>query len=347
VTALVELPGGRRRLSRRSFLSLSLLAGLGAGAAVAEYTSGPVDTFTTLRWALRGQAVHAAGPPATVALAECASYADDLKSCLAGLWRQAGLPAVAGKRVLVKPNLVDTLAGHPATTAPEVVAAVLDVLRELGAGEIVVGDGPAFRREAWPVVESSGLAAVLASRKVPFVDLNYDDPRPVPTVDGWLPRSPEIWLPRHVREAQLIVSVPKMKTHHWATVSLSLKNLFGVVPGICYGWPKNMLHINGIAPSILSLYQTIRPVVSVVDGILGMEGDGPLFGRAVSHGLLAVGADPLAVDVTCARAMGFAPEKVEYLRLAAWAGLGQAERIDVQGPFSRLQRAYEPPPSAA
>jgi uncharacterized protein (DUF362 family) len=257
------------------------------------------------------------------------------------------MPDVRGKRVLVKPNLIDFIEGHPITTATPVVAAVVDLLRRRGAGEIAVGDGPGFRRDAGPVVEACGLAQALAARKVPFVDLNYDDPRPVAAQDGWFFRAKELWLPRHVREAELIVSVPKLKTHHWAGVSLSLKNLFGIVPGARYGWPKNMLHFNGITPSILGLYQTVRPVAAVVDGIVGMEGDGPLFGTTAPHGLLAVGADPAAVDVTCVELMGLARSRVPHLEAARWAGVGQTERIELRGAApDRLRRQYQPPPAA-
>jgi len=177
-----------------------------------------------------------------------------------------------------------------------------------------------------------------------FVDLDYDDPRPVPLADGWFPGIRDLWLPRHVREAQLIVSVPKLKTHHWAGVSLSLKNLFGIVPGTRYGWPKNILHINGITASILGLYETVRPMVSVVDGIVGMEGDGPLFGSAVAHGLLAVGRDPVAVDATCARLMGFSLKDIPHLAAADWAGVGQTARIETRGASEQLIRRYERPP---
>jgi uncharacterized protein (DUF362 family) len=212
----------------------------------------------------------------------------------------------------------------------------------LGAGEVVVGDGPAFRREAWPVVEACGLASVLTARRIRFVDLNYDDLRPVPARDGWFLHEREIWLPRHAREADLIVSVPKVKTHHWAGVSLSLKNLFGVLPGARYGWPKNILHVNGIPLSVMGLRQTLPPVVAVVDGIVGMEGDGPLFGTPVPHGLVAVGSDPLAVDVTCAQLMGFSIGAVGHLYLGKWAGVGQAENIEVRGARTEsLQRQYE------
>jgi uncharacterized protein (DUF362 family) len=180
---------------------------------------------------------------------------------------------------------------------------------------------------------------------MPFIDLNYDAPAPVPAHDGWFLHARELWLPRHVREADLIVSVPKLKTHHWAGVSLSLKNLFGILPGCRYGWPKNLLHTNGLPLSVLGLYQTTRPVVAVVDGIQGMEGDGPLFGEPVAHGLLAAGADPAAADAACCRLMGIPPQGVDHLWLAGYAGVGEIQDIELRGtPPERLQRLYRRPP---
>jgi uncharacterized protein (DUF362 family) len=170
-----------------------------------------------------------------------------------------------------------------------------------------------------------------SQRGVPLVDLNYDDPQPVPVNDGWLRSEQTFWLPRHIIEADMVISVPRLKTHHWTGVSLSMKNLFGVVPGARYGWPKNILHFNGISASILGLYRLLPQVVSVIDGIVGMEGDGPLFGTPVEHGVLAVGQDALAVDVTCARMIGFELEEIEHLALGAWAGVGQARNITVLG----------------
>ncbi|MCS6964770.1 DUF362 domain-containing protein [Thermoflexus sp.] len=332
------------RLTRRAFLRLMLLAGIGGGLAIAERQTRPVGLRTFLQWTLRGWR-RRVEPPAVVALGASLSYDENLlRDALAELWAQADMPDVSGRRVLVKPNLIEWIEGRPLVTAPEVVGAVVDLLRSRGA-EVVIGEGPGFRRDAGPVVAQSGLGAVLARRNVPFVDLNYDDPRPVPPRDGWFPGRSRLWLPRHVVEADLIVSVAKLKTHHWAGVTLSLKNLFGVVPGICYGWPKNMLHVNGITPSILGLKQTLPPVVSVIDGIIGMEGDGPLFGTPVPHGVLLVGRDPLAVDITGARLMGFEPEEIEHLSLGMWAGIGQGIRIETRGAsMEALRRRYQPPP---
>lgn len=333
-------------ISRRAFLRLALLTTIAASAVTLDRVTQPFGLARALPWLARGKARKLAGKPSVVGLALCPGY-DDVLDCLRDLWRQSDMPDVSGKRVLVKPNLIDVIEGHPATTAPQVVAAVVDLLTELGADRIVVGDGPGFRREAWPVAEAAGLAEALARRRTPFVDLNYDDPQPVVVGREWFLHERELWLPRHVREADLIVSVPKLKTHHWAGVSLSLKNLFGMVPGARYGWPKNMLHVNGIPLSILGIYAAIPSMVAVVDGIVGMEGDGPLFGTPVEHGLLALGADPVAVDGICAQLMGFDLEAIPHLALARLAGVGRGNQLEVVGrPVEGLVRSYAPPPAS-
>jgi uncharacterized protein (DUF362 family) len=104
--------------------------------------------------------------------------------------------------------------------------------------------------------------------------------------------------------------------------------------------------MNGINATILGLYQSLPPVVSVIDGIVGMEGNGPLFGKPVEHGLLAVGRDPVAVDTTCTQLMGYSVDTISYLSVAAWAGIGQATRIETRGISpEQLQKHYEQPPS--
>lgn len=336
------------KLSRRSFLRITALAGLSITALALDRATQPLGLSRTARWLLSGEVKHQFGKPAVVGLAQCHNYDEsEIFDCLLDLWHQSDMPDVAGKRILVKPNLIDNIDSHPASTAPQVIGATVDLLDKLGAEEIVVGDGSGFRRDLGSVADAVGLTPVLEKRNVPLVDLNYDDPKPVRTRGGWFLKTNEIWLPRHVREADLIISVPKLKTHHWAEVSLSLKNLFGIVPGIRYGWPKNFLHFNGISFSILGLYQTVANVVSVVDGIIGMEGDGPLFGNPVNHGLLAIGRDPVAVDTTCANLMGFMTDEIFHLFMANWAGVGQGEKIETNGITPELITIpYQRPPVA-
>ena len=124
----------------------------------------------------------------------------------------------------------------------------------------------------------------------------------------------DLWLPRTVLEADFLVSMPKIKTHHWSGVTLSMKNMFGIVPGTRYGWPKNILHWKGIQESILDLCATIPVHFVIADGIVAMEGNGPLNGTARTMGKIVLADDPVAADATCARLMGFEPDRIMHVR---------------------------------
>ena len=126
----------------------------------------------------------------------------------------------------------------------------------------------------------------------------------------------QLYLPKTVLRSDFVVSMPKLKTHHWVGATLSLKNMFGIVPGCCYGWPKNILHWAGITPSILDINSTVRPDFAIVDGIVGMEGNGPIQGTPKASAVLILGDDPVAVDATTARVMGLEPERIDYLAKA-------------------------------
>ena len=141
-----------------------------------------------------------------------------------------------------------------------------------------------------------------------------------------------IALPVALRRADFVVSMPKLKTHHWATITAGMKNLFGVVPGAVYGWPKNVLHAHGIDNSILDLAATVAPHFTIVDGIVGMEGDGPIMGRSRHVGVLVMGPDVVAVDATCARLMELDPARIRYLYEAGqFLGHIEESRIDMRG----------------
>jgi uncharacterized protein (DUF362 family) len=127
------------------------------------------------------------------------------------------------------------------------------------------------------------------------------------------------------------VSLAKMKTHHWAGATLSMKNFFGLVPGSVYGWPKNKLHWIGISRSIVELNRVFRRTFAIVDGIIGMEGNGPIQGTPKHCGALVMGADLVAVDSTCCRIMGIEPGKVEYLKMGAYLGNTTETAIDHRG----------------
>jgi uncharacterized protein (DUF362 family) len=254
---------------------------------------------------------------------------------------------VRGKTVVLKPNFVEYDHAGVINTHPAVVAGAIDAFKRLGARRVVVGEGPGHQRDVEHVVAASGLAAALAEYRVPYVDLNYDDPRRLALLSHYTPLG-HLYFPQTVLDADLVVSMPKLKTHHWAGVTLSMKNFFGLVPGSVYGWPKNALHWAGIPESIVDINSTLPvPTFAIVDGIVGMEGNGPIQGEAKRCGVLIFGNDLVAVDSTAARVMTLEPRKVKYLELAAsFLGNIEEERIvQIGEPVDRFRQDFEVLPS--
>ncbi len=333
-------------LSRRTFLRLALATGIGAGVATLHRLTRPAGIANGVRWLAQGWQRRMLAPPSTVAVVACPAYDDRLLACLAEGWDAAGGPDVRGRTVFLKPNLADFLPRRPITTDARLLYALVQLLYRRGARRVTLGDGTFLRKDPTPILHGSGLTRLLNELDVDYVDLNHADLQALPMRGGFMRRASHLYLPRPLLEADVVVSVPKMKTHHWTGVSLSLKNMFGIVPGIKYGWPKNILHVNGVSASIAALYASIPFDFAVVDGIVGMEGDGPLFGEPVPGGVLVFGRDGVAVDATCARLMGIEPAGIEHLDFAAWVGLGLAEekRLDVRGArIADLRRAYRSP----
>jgi uncharacterized protein (DUF362 family) len=209
------------------------------------------------------------------------------------------------------------------------VAAAIELCQREGAAEVIVAEGPGHWRNVEYLVQASGLGDVLRHYKVPFVDLNHDEPVKTPNLGG-LTKLEFLYMSRTIARAEVLVSLPKLKTHHWAGVTLSLKNLFGTMPGICYGWPKNELHWRGIDNSIVDIALTRTPDLAIVDGIVGMEGDGPLNGTAKKMGTIIMGADPLAVDTTCCRMMKLQPERIPYMTMGAQKKLGMFQEAQIK-----------------
>jgi uncharacterized protein (DUF362 family) len=148
----------------------------------------------------------------------------------------------------------------------------------------------------------------------------------------------ELWLPRTVLDSDFVVSMPKIKTHHWAGVTLSLKNMFGIVPGMKYGWPKNLLHWHGIDESILDICATVPIHFVIADGITAMEGNGPLQGTPRDLRKIVLADDPVSADATCARLMGFDPLQVRYLSDGSrFLGNVRADRITMLAEPAEIQ----------
>jgi uncharacterized protein (DUF362 family) len=251
-----------------------------------------------------------AHPACPVTILPMSNYGLDMEKEIAMVLSGDGL-VVKGKRVLLKPNYVEAHPERPINTNPSVIAGVAHACLRLGAAEVVVGEASGHRRDPWFSVLNPSLKSIL-DKRVRCLDLNHGDA--VTTANkGGLTGLADFYLAKPVAEADVLISLPKMKTHHYAGVTLCLKNLFGVLPGIYYGWPKNLLHFRGIERSILDLARTVTIHDAIVDGVVGMEGDGPIMGKAKPVGALVMSPFPLAADATSARIMGFDPRKILYL----------------------------------
>ena len=347
--ALAALALGDTNPLRLRYGAHAASPGLGEPGASATGAS----FFTKVASKFRGAMVAGIGKlkplPITSAvhIGRAATYDAPLAEVLAAQFAhfRASCP-LAGKRVVLKPNLVEYRPDRVINTDPRVVDAVITLCKQEGAAEIIVAEGPGHWRNVHFLVRESGLGAVLDKHGVRFVDINHDEPVKVLNL-GRLTRLDHLYMSRTVLNADVLISLPKLKTHHWAGVTLSLKNLFGTLPGICYGWPKNELHWRGIPQSIVDISCTRPANLSIVDGIIGMDGDGPLHGNAKPAGVLVMGADPVAVDATCARVMGIPPERIPTLVYAAAKRVGrlaEAEIPQLGEPIAAVATPFEMPP---
>lgn len=293
---------------------------------------------------IRQWSVNEDGLRADVAIVRAPSYSADLIAVIAEGFHVLGIDRswIRGKRVLLKPNLVETAVGQGhINTHPSVVVAAAEVLRRLDAKDVIVAEGQGHSRDTLLVLDESGMGAALREAKLRFVDLNHDDFAAVENAAGRTAMR-KLYLPKTLLEADLVVSVPKLKTHHWTGVTCAMKNLFGVMPGVVYGWPKNVLHVHGIPESILDINATVKPALAIVDGIVGMEGDGPIMGTPKPVGCLIVGRNLTAVDATAVRIMGLNPTGVPYLPAASGVlGPIREQNITQRGePIASLQTRF-------
>jgi uncharacterized protein (DUF362 family) len=303
--------------SRRAFLGTAMLAGAGALC------------FPMLLRRWKARRMHA-----QAVVAKAGDYSANISEIIrSGLLELGILPEeIKGNRFMLKPNLVET---HPGSvhinTHPSVVHAAAEAFMSFGALEVLVAEGPGHCRDSLLLLEESGLAEMLVEDRLRFIDLNFDQCYTVANKGG-RSRLNQLFLPETLKQVDMIVSMAKMKTHHWVGVTLSMKNLFGIMPGSYYGWPKNVLHWAGINETILDINATAHPHLAIVDGIVGMEGDGPIMGTPRHAGVLVMGRNFPAVDATCARIMGINPCKVPCLAAAdGWLGPIRESHITQRG----------------
>jgi uncharacterized protein (DUF362 family) len=258
-----------------------------------------------------------------VSLVRCSSYEPDevMAAARSALDLLGGITAFIkpGSTVLVKPNLL--IAKEPQyciTTHPEVVRAVVVMLKEIKC-RVYIGDGPTvFGSQANGVEEVYAKTGMLGISRQEGVELvRFDKAR-------WRGKFPlTVWLDK----CDYLVSLPKFKTHQMTTLTAGIKNLFGLVSDI---YKKELhiryFHVEEFARILVDIYEEVRPALTIVDGVMGMEGDGPgSTGEPRRSDFLLTGSDCVAIDAILASVMGIPPKEVLTTKEAALRGLGAAD----------------------
>ncbi len=270
-----------------------------------------------------------------VVLVQCRSY--DFGEVLPAVERLftplGGIGALvhAGQTVLLKPNLLsDHRPEEAITTHPEVVRALIRLVKQAG-GKPVVADSSASAIKIERVWENTGFRAMCAEEATPLLNLEQAGSRRF-DFNGL-----SFSVANPVLEAEVVISVPKLKTHVLTVLTNAVKNMYGAIPG----YQKTMLHKQFPDPEsfghfLAELYGIVRPALTVTDAIVAMEGSGPLAGNPVPYGFLGAAADGVALDAALCHLLAINPSRVPYFHFLKQAGVGATE-------WKAIELAGDPP----
>ena len=274
----------------------------------------------------------------TVVLQRCAAYdSNKVYSAILRLFEHLGGIARyirPSQRILIKPNLiVPKCPDVPAQTHPEVIYAVARIVKEAGAVPLV-GDSPAWSHTRG-CLKALGIDERLEALGAEIIQLD----QPVRMdIDGMT-----VGLSRVALEADAIINLPKLKAHQQLGATFAFKNMYGCVAGLA-GKEKAYWHFARgkdyakFCRMIIGIYQTLNPVLNIIDGIVSMEGQGPINGQPRQVGCLIAGVDPMACERVCCELVGFNPADLPLLKTASDLGIGS-----LSDPIDRLGDTYTSP----
>lgn len=255
-------------------------------------------------------------------------------------------------QIMLKPNLVAESSTF--TTKPTVIRALVNLMRKAGK-QVIIGEGSAaatgfnfkdnvnYRTKRQDILDPMqqyvfdqlGYTELANSMKIPLVNLHSGDLVDIEIPNGLL--YDKITLHKTLVDIDLLCSVPMMKTHVLATVTLGMKNLIGLYPGTVYYSVRSWLHDRaaekqspGIAFEILDMVRANKLGLTVIDGSMAMEGDGPTMGNLVKMDMIIAGTNPLATDMVAASIMGFEPPEIPTLTWAVKLGMGPGNMNDIE-----------------
>lgn len=247
-----------------------------------------------------------------VSLVRCPDYSDTRKAIAEAVDLLGGLKDIihSGDRVLLKPNI---LAASPpesaATTHPSIVVSMCELVIQAG-GKPIVGDGAGISRPGATAkaLKISGIeeAAIRAGAQVVnFETAGFtlvDVPEPL--------QFKKLYVANPVLEADVVISLPKLKTHELTYYTGAVKNFFGVLPLKC----RKEIHLLGkrdlFGEAVADVYSAVKPSFAVMDGIIGMEGNGPSHGNPINSGVILASQDCISLDIAAAEMIGFDPLKI-------------------------------------
>jgi uncharacterized protein (DUF362 family) len=344
-----------RHHSRRHFLETGIGAALGTAAAPLA-----AHAFVSAAGTTSGNVVSVA----RIRDGRIASAVEEAVDLLGGIETVA-----KGKsRIMLKPNLVADL--PTATTKPEVVGTLARLMKSAGR-EVLIGEGSAaadgfnvkggvtYRTRKRDILDGMqqrvfdrlGYSDLARSLRVPLVNLHSGELVDVP-LDGGLAFD-KLTLHQSLTDIDLLCSVPMMKTHGLATVTLSMKNLIGLYPGTVYYSVRSWLHDRanekgspGVAYEIVDMVRANRTGLAVIDASSAMQGNGPAMGTLVDMNLIVAGTSPLAADMVATALMGIDPAEVPTFACAHRVGMGPRtlDEIEVRGlRIDQAKRAFVRP----
>jgi len=244
----------------------------------------------------------------------------------------------SGDLVLINPNLVappkERLTG--AITRYEICKALADMVKGLGARP-VIAESSAAGVDTEKVI-AAGEYDNLREQGYQVVDLKKTKRAKMPVTDGEIVDELDTW--ELVTKADVFISVPVMKTHDQTEVTLSIKNLKGLI----HDKQKKDFHAKGVLQGVVDISDTLKPSLTVIDGTVAQEGFGPIFGDPVELGIIVASKDLVAADAVASRIMGYEPEEVRITKFAAERGLGEIDlnNIEIKGEsIESVQRRFK------
>jgi uncharacterized protein (DUF362 family)/NAD-dependent dihydropyrimidine dehydrogenase PreA subunit len=282
-----------------------------------------------------------------VSIVECQDYSNAKKAVKEALNLIGGLEKIIapGNRVLLKPNVLTIRPPEDAvTTHPAVVAAMCELVLEAG-GIPVIGDGSGIVKPGSTTTsqafKASGIEGVASDHGVELI--NFETSGFVEVDVPGAKQFSHLHISKAVLEADVIISLPKLKTHELTLYTGAVKNFFGTIPQKTRKQAHFLEDRNRFGEAVIDIYSAVKPQLAVMDGIVGMEGNGPSSGTSVFAGVILASYDCVALDIVASELIGIDPLKVPTNRAALARGFGTEHPEVVGTPLKKVKVKFKNP----